>query len=125
MRHLLTGHDLYTAVFENIANTLAKTFSVGTSLRRIDSVHIFSNMRHLGRISLFVPTIKFILNLKRHHKNLFDSLEKELTDRYLSGKEKSVFSMVKPSESAKTSNPWEMISFSSQNVSKTIKMYPP
>ena len=102
MRHLLTGHDLYTAVFENIANTLAKTFSVGTSLQRIDSVHIFSNMRHLGRISLFVPTIKFILNLKRHHKNLFDSLEKELTDRYLSGKEKSVFSMVKPSESAKT-----------------------
>jgi hypothetical protein len=103
MHHFLTGHDLYTAVFENIADTLAKTFSVDTSLQRIDSVHIFSNMRHLGRISLFVHTIKkFILNLKRHHKDLFDSLEKELTNRYLTREEKSVFSMVKPSESPKT-----------------------
>jgi hypothetical protein len=103
MRHLLTGNDLYSVLFENIADTLAKTFSINTSLQRIDSVHIFSNMRHLGRISLFAHTIKkFLINLKRHYRVLFDSLDVELTNRYLSKKEESIFSMVKPTESTKT-----------------------
>jgi hypothetical protein len=103
MRDLLSTHDLYKTLFESITGTLAKAFSVDTSLQRIDSVHIFSNMRHLGRIGLFVKTIKkFLLNLKRHHREIFSFLEKERTDRYLLKKEESVFSMVKPSESAKT-----------------------
>jgi hypothetical protein len=90
-------------LFENIADTIAKTFSVDTSLQRLDSVHIFSNMRHVGRIGLFMHTIKkFLVNLKRHHRESFDSLEKERTDRYLSKKDESVFSMIKPSESVKT-----------------------
>jgi len=103
MRHLLTANDLYTVLFENIADALAKAFSVDTSLQRIDSVHIFSNMQHLGRIGLFAHTIKkFLINLKRHQRTLFDSLNTELVNRFLSKKEESVFSMVKPSESAKT-----------------------
>jgi len=103
MRHILAERGIYATLFENIADTLAKAFSVDTSLQRLDSVHIFSNMRHLGRIGLFVHTIKkFLINLKRHHRELFDSLEKERTDRYLSKKDESVFSMVKPSESVKT-----------------------
>ncbi len=37
------------------------------ALQRYDSKHIYSNMRHLGRIGLFVATIrKFLVNLKRH-----------------------------------------------------------
>jgi hypothetical protein len=60
-------------------------------------------MRHLGRIGVFTRTIKkFLVNLKRQHKELFTALGKELTDRYLGHKGASVFSMVKPSESAKT-----------------------
>lgn len=103
MRDILSANDLYATLFENSAGTLAKAFSVDTSLQRIDSVHIFSNMRHLGRIGLFVKTIKkFLLNLKRHHREIFSFLEKERTDRYLLKKEESVFSMVKPSESTKT-----------------------
>ena len=103
MRDILSANDLYATLFENSAGTLAKAFSIDASLQRIDSVHIFSNMRHLGRIRLFVKTIKkFLLNLKRHHRELFDSLKEERTDRYLLKKEESVFSMVKPSESTKT-----------------------
>lgn len=103
MRHLLTVNDLYVPLFENISDTIAKAFSVDASLQRIDSVHIFSNMRYLGRISLFAHTIKkFLVNLKRNYRTLFDSLDKELTDRYLAKREESVFSMVKPSESATT-----------------------
>jgi hypothetical protein len=103
MRDILSANDLYATLFENSAGTLAKAFSIDASLQRIDSVHIFSNMRHLGRIRLFVKTIKkFLLNLKRHHREIFSFLEKERTDRYLLKKEESVFSMVKPSESTKT-----------------------
>lgn len=70
---------------------------------RCDSVHIFSNMRHLGRIGLFRHMIKkFLINVKRHHKDLFEALDKGLRDRYLSKQEEAVFSLVKPSESIGT-----------------------
>ena len=103
MRKLFCENDLYKDIFDSSAAILATAFAVDTSRQRIDSVPIFSNMRHLGRIGLFVATIKkFLVNLTRHHRVIFDSLEKERTDRYLSKKEASVFSMVKPSESAHT-----------------------
>ena len=63
-------------LFESVTDKLAKVFSVDTSKQRCDSVHLFSNMRHLGRIGLFCSTIKkFLVNLKRHHKDLFEALE--------------------------------------------------
>jgi len=103
MRHLLTDRNLYGVLFESVTDKLAKVFSVDTSKQRCDSVHLFSNMRHLGRIGLFCRTIKkFLINLKRHHKELFEALGQEFTDRYLSKKGEAVFSMVKPSESIRT-----------------------
>jgi hypothetical protein len=102
-RSIMTENDLYDSVFDAVGDELAKVFEVDTSLQRIDSVHIFSNMRHLGRIGIFVATIKkFLTNLKRHHKKDFDFLSQGLRDRYLRKQEKSAFAMVRPSESAKT-----------------------
>ena len=102
MRNILSQKFLYPVLFETVTGKLAKLFSVDTDHQRLDSTHICSNMRHLGRIGLFSRMIKkFLLNLKRHHKALFDSLDPKLTDRYLS-KQGSLFSMVKPSESTKT-----------------------
>jgi hypothetical protein len=103
MRAIMSEHGLYDAVFKAVGDNLAKVFAVDTSLQRIDSVHIFSNMRHLGRIGIFVATIKkFLVNLKRQQQQLFEGLSQELRDRYLRREEASAFSMVKPSESAKT-----------------------
>jgi hypothetical protein len=103
MRSLLTEQNLYGFLFESVTDKLAQVLSVDTSKQRCDSVHIFSHMRHLGRIGLFGHTIKkFLVNLKRHHKDLFEALDKEVTDRYLSKREEAVFSMVKPSESMRT-----------------------
>ena len=103
MRHFLTEQNLYGVLFESITDKLASVFSVDMSKQRCDSVHLFSNMRHLGRMGLFCHTIKkFLVNLKRHHKDLFDALGKEWTDRYLSKQGEGVFSMVKPSESIRT-----------------------
>jgi hypothetical protein len=103
MRHLLTDQNLYGVLFESVTDKLAKVFSVDASRQRYDSVHIFSNMRHLGRIGLFVNTIrKFLINLKRHERALFDALGPDWTNRYMTKQGQAVFSMVKPSESIRT-----------------------
>lgn len=103
MRSILSDPALHAAVFESITERLARVFSVDVSKQRIDSVHIFSNMRHLGRIGLFVKTIKkFLVNLKRHHKDFYEALPKDLSDRYMTKHGESVFSMVKPTESMNT-----------------------
>jgi hypothetical protein len=76
---------------------------VDTSTQRIDSVHIKSNMRRLGRIGIFVKSIHdFLVNLKRHYQELFDALGQDLVDRYLKDKALCCFSLIKPSEAQKT-----------------------
>jgi hypothetical protein len=103
MRDLLIERNLYQVIFEDVAIKLADVFKVDVAQQRFDSVHIFSNMRHLGRLGLFVKTIKkFLVNLKRHHKLLYESIETAITDRYMTKQGDAVFSMVKPSESVKT-----------------------
>ena len=103
MRNTLTDEDLDTVLFEKITDTLAKVFDVDTSKQRIDSVHIKSNMRRLGRIGILVRCLhRFLVNLKRQYKELFDTLPKELVEKYLSEKAVSCFSMVKPSQTERT-----------------------
>ena len=103
IRSMLCRDGLYTALFESVTGKLAEVFSVDPSRQRLDSTHLFSNMRHLGRISIFTATIKkFLKNLKRHHKDLFLSLDEEIVQRYLTKQGEALFPMVKPSESAKT-----------------------
>ena len=103
MRNTLTDNDLDTVLFEKITDTLAKVFEVDTSKQRIDSVHIKSNMRRLGRIGILVRCLhKFLVNLKRQYKELFDTLPQELVEKYLSEKAVACFSLVKPSQTERT-----------------------
>ena len=103
MRQLIIEQHLDKLLFDNIAEKLAAVFDVDTKNQRIDSVHIQSNMRKLGRIRIFSQTIsKFLVNLKRHHRQLFDNVGETIIERYLSKKSQAAFSMVKPSESHKT-----------------------
>jgi hypothetical protein len=102
-RQVLIENKLDQVIFNNITEKLAKVFKVDTSHQRIDSVHIQSNMRRLGRIGIFSQTMhKFLTNLKRQHQKLFETISGALVERYLSRKSLSAFSLVKPSESAKT-----------------------
>jgi hypothetical protein len=103
MRSLLSTDETYNIIFDKALGTLAELFNADLDKQRMDSVHVKSNMRNLGRIGLFAKTIKkFLVNLKRQHRNLFDQLEDSLTGRYLGKKEGSLFAMVKPSESSRT-----------------------
>jgi hypothetical protein len=103
MRSIAVENGLDAMLFDHTTDKLKKVFKVDTDNQRIDSVHIKSNMRRLGRIGIFVSSIsKFLVNLKRGHKALFDTIDKAIIDKYLSEKSLKCFAMVKPSESAKT-----------------------
>jgi hypothetical protein len=103
MRKIVTDNELDNVLFNQIADKLARVFQVDTSKQRIDSVHIKSNMRRLGRIGIFVKSIhKFMVNLNRQHNKIFETLEKDLVEKYFPKKALSCFSMVKPSESERT-----------------------
>ena len=103
MRSIVVDNGLDAVIFDHTTDKLAKVFKVNTDNQRIDSVHIKSNMRRLGRIGIFTSSInKFLVNLKRGHETLFDSVDKGIINKYLSEKSLQCFSMVKPSESAKT-----------------------
>ncbi len=105
LRKLLRRENFHEILFKKINKKLSKVFKVDFKHQRIDSVHIQSNMRHLGRISLFCSAIKkFLVNLKRHHREQFNDLNQSLTSRYIDKKEEAVFSLVKPSQSHGTLN---------------------
>jgi hypothetical protein len=103
IRQIVIEHNIDKILFEQITDHFIKTFDVDTGKQRLDSVHIKSNMRHLGRVRIIAATInKFLVNLQRHHPDFYDSLSTELKNRYKNDKALSVFSLVKPSASSKT-----------------------
>ena len=103
MRNILVDNALDDFVFECVTKKLADAFHVDFANQRLDSVHIKSNMRRLGRIGIFVSGInKFLKNLKRQDKDLFESIRADLIEKYLPEKSLQCFSMVKPSSAQKT-----------------------
>ena len=103
MRRIAVENALEAALFEDITAKLADVFNVNTEKQRIDSVHIKSNMRRLGRIGIFSKSIhKFLVNLKRGYKEHFETVDQAIIDKYFSEKALGCFAMVKPSESNKT-----------------------
>jgi len=99
LRDIVARNGLQESLFENVTAALKKLFALDPSKQRLDSVHIFSNMAHLGRIRLFVRTIRtFLTNLKRHHAVEYDLLG-DIVLRY-EKKSDGAFA-VKPTESAK------------------------
>lgn len=103
MRQVMIDNHLDEVMFAAVADKLAVVFGVDAKNQRIDSVHIQSNMRKLGRIGIFSRTIlKFLVNLKRHHRALFDTIDEKIITQYWGKKSQAAFAMVKPSQSEKT-----------------------
>jgi IS5 family transposase len=99
VRDIVARHGLQDSLFENVTAALKKLFILDPSKQRLDSVHIFSNMAHLGRIRLFVRTLRtFLTNLKRHHAKEYDALG-DMVLRY-DKKSDGAFA-VRPTESAR------------------------
>ncbi len=103
MHHLIIEKGLDKVIFDRIAIKLKDVFSVDFSKQRLDSVHIKSNMKKIGRIRIFSTNIhKFLINLKRKNITFFDQVKEEIGSKYTSEKSMQCFAMVKPSESSTT-----------------------
>jgi len=102
-RNIIAINNLEDDIFNNGTKELAQVFKVDIEKQRIDSVHIKSNMRRLGRIGIFSQSIHtFLVNLKRSHQDRFDTVDKTIVDKYLTKDALGCFSRVKPSETRKT-----------------------
>ncbi|MBD3794185.1 MAG: transposase, partial [Campylobacterales bacterium] len=102
-RNKIIAKGLDVEIFDIVTGKLAEVFKVDTSKQRLDSVHIRSNMKRLGRINIFARSIHgFLVNLKRHHIEAFDLLPEGYKEKYMTDKAMGCFSMVKPTESEKT-----------------------
>jgi hypothetical protein len=100
---ILLRENLHAILFERTTARLAEIFQVSTEFQRLDSVHIRSNMARLGRIRIFVRVInKFLVNLHRHHRALWQGLPAQILERYGDSKALGCFSLIKPSQSAAT-----------------------
>ena len=102
MRHILTTDKLAKKIFNDATDRLTEVFKVDTSLQRLDSVHIHSNMARLGRVRLLarVCTI-FLINLKRQHNAFYESVSSSIKSRYEKQADPTYFGSPKPSESQK------------------------
>ncbi len=102
-RQKATDQDLDTVLSQQVTDKLARIFEVDTTKQRLDSVHLKSNMRRLGRLGILTRCINvFLVKLKRQHPELYAGLGPKLVERYGTKKALSCFSQVKPSASAKT-----------------------
>ena len=83
-RKIVAQNNLEDDIFKASTNRLAKVFDVNIDKQRIDSVHIKSNMRRLGRIGIFSESIhKFLVNLKRSNQDQLDAIDEKVVDKYL------------------------------------------
>jgi hypothetical protein len=97
--------ELDLLVFEKLTDTLREAFGVDTANQRLDSTHLVSNMRTMGRTRLFVTTIKkFLKKLVRLRKADYATLPPELIERYMGRDADACFSRMKPSEAGRTLN---------------------
>ena len=127
-RNTVAANNLEDQIFKAGTDRLQRVFNVDVDKQRIDSVHIKSNMRRLSRIGIFSESIhKFLVNLKRHHSALIDTVQPAVVERYLSKKALGCFAQVKPSESKKTlgqvSNDLFDLVKQFQSVEKAADMY--
>jgi hypothetical protein len=102
-RNIITQNNLEDDIFKAGTEKLAEVFKVNIDKQRIDSVHIKSNMKRLGRIGIFSQSMHtFLVNLNRSHQSQFETVDKSVTEKYLSKASLGCFSRVKPSESKRT-----------------------
>ena len=121
MRSLMSKHGLEQDLFEKVTGKLAELYDVDPSLQRLDSTHLCSNMRSLGRVSILVTTIKrFMTNLKRQHREAFNGIDGELIERYFTKRGDAAFAATAPKEAKRklldvVQDLWTLINFFHDN----------
>ena len=71
------------AVCDRVTAEFVKALELNISRQRLDSTHIFSDMAILGRTRLMGVAIqRFLVQLKRHHREPYEALPPEVLTRY-------------------------------------------
>jgi len=100
MRALMSELGMEKEIFDSVTGKLVSLYNVDTSLQRLDSTHLCSNMKRLGRVSLFVKTIQcFLRNLKRHYEQDYLALDDELRERYMGRRADRAFASIRANDS--------------------------
>jgi hypothetical protein len=80
---LFVEDDLARGVFDGVTSALIAALELDVSRQRLDSTHIFSDMAIFGRTKLMGVAIKrFLTQLKRHDRVLYEALSEALRSRY-------------------------------------------
>ena len=75
--------DLAALTMDRVTVALVKALDLDVGSRRLDSTHVFSDMAIFGRTRMMGVTIKrFLTQLKRHHREQYNSLPDALRRRY-------------------------------------------
>ena len=75
--------ELASKVMSDVTNSLVELLELNVTEQRLDSTHVFSNMATYGRTRLMAVTVKkFLTQVKRHGRKMYESLPEELTERY-------------------------------------------
>jgi hypothetical protein len=104
-RHKLIDLNMASDIFAAATSEMLKCTDISLEKQRLDSVHIFSNMRKLSRLGLFIKTVGgFLKNLKHNHRDLFNDSDQETAGRHMSSETRSenYFGLKKPSETKRT-----------------------
>lgn len=104
-RSLVIDLGIDEILFASLTQVLQKAFKVNTDQQRLDSTHIQSNMRNLGRVGLFGKVIEnFFKQMRKEDPELFTTrIEKELAELFLEKEKFNCFSRVKPNQGKKKS----------------------
>jgi len=80
---LFAEDDIAAEVFHRVTSALIEALELDVSRQRLDSTHVFSDMATFGRSKLMGVAIKrFLTQLKRHHRPLYDALPEAFRGRY-------------------------------------------
>jgi hypothetical protein len=80
---LFAEEDVAADVFHRVTSALIESLELDVSRQRLDSTHVFSDMATFGRTRLMGVAIKrFLTQLKRHHRRLYDALPEAFRGRY-------------------------------------------
>ncbi len=84
---LFAENDWAADIFQAVSTALIEALELNVRAQRLDSTHVFSDMAVLGRSRLMgVAISRFLAQLRRHHRDLYDKLPPEIAQRYARSK---------------------------------------
>jgi len=95
-------NELAHSVMHDVTMRLVEVLELDVTKQRLDSTHVFSDMATFGRTRLMGVTIKrFLTQVKRHDREVYDALPEELLERYRPSEHKLFADAMKDKEGRK------------------------